>query len=876
MWEEDIMIKKVWDIPNFSGCNKWSDDGMLAILTANSIQVLTPTFDREKFYHARWIQLEHVGENEGSSKKPKSASTKEPYTVSTGNDLIHWMTEVNRCEDRTFGKLDVNSLYFIKAVWGPPGLVMCLPSYLSALLSDGSVLLLAMGGVSQSNHQIYNNGRKSISNLFSMTITLNIATLFDVWMEKNGEHIDGRPRTEQKRKSKTAASDSDSGSDDNNGTKNDMNSDDGGEGPSRGWKCIITEIASYPHLLSYMSPLGNQSKCMLLATGSSSGYVNIWAIQEEYDRIPLTQGKDLRAVCVCSALLAEPKNSSSYTSQQDSGHRILSVTCMEFMVSIEICESSFQTRLLCGSYGGYFMIFDITSDGVNSSKSKKNSSKSSSSSSNITSTSNGNKRDLPSLRIAQPIRVFRPFKTPIESIVISSNEQNTVYLRSAARLVRVDLSTGTISQLDNIHSHVLSTVSVIEKRSYTEQGSGSGSGSKGDLLATCSLDGDVKLWEQSGTILNNFNYINNANNNFSNNYNIGIDNNEKNVNDNDNNDNRNGDDTRLLDSENSNKGVLVILDENCAQPLLSQNHDLNFIQLFEMNKCYAGHPIIDLTFDPLQLILMVTCIIPSTISDSREVQMNKNLEKAHCGISFFLSPILSLKWVVDSVIVQKIIRSAIFPMTKNNVCGEFKSVKYGMISKNSSNGNKNKNCNIENKNKNKNENENGKYYHNNTGEFLINRSSFCGLPFAWLRSFNEVVTDLARADPRTVPDVLTLDQLEKSGIIKEKKKGRGKKDKDDDDDGEVEDDSLPGRAGISDVAWRIKDLLYPNVDVLFHSSLHLVIDACIIVSADLSSTNQDNDINVYDVNPVTGGGFHRQLLSIPTEGKVTLYRIYGI
>ena len=839
---------------------------MLAILTANSVQVLTPTFNREKFYHARWIQLEHVGENEGSSKKPKAASTKEPYTVSTGNDLIHWMTEVNRCEDRTFGKLDVNSLYFIKAVWGPPGLVMCLPSYLSALLSDGSVLLLAMGGASQSNHQIYNNGRKSISNLFSMTIALNIATLFDVWMEKNGEHIDGRPHTEQRRKSKTATNDTDS--DDNNDSSSVMDSDDGGEGPSRDWKCIITEIASYPHLLSYISPLGNQSKCMLLATGSSSGYVNIWAIQEEHDRIPLSQGKDLRAVCVCSALLAEPKSSSSYTSQQDSGHRILSVTCMEFMISSEIGESNFQTRLLCGSYGGYFMIFDITSDGVNSSRSKKSSSKSSSSSSSSISTTNGNRRDLPPLKIAQPLQLFRPFRTPIESIVISGNEQNIVYLQSAARLVRVDLSTGIISQLDNIHSHVLSTLSIIEKRSYSEHGSGSG----GDLLATCSLDGDVKLWEQSSTISNNVNYLNNANNNNinnnNNNYNNNINNNENDVNDNDNNDSRNDDDSRLLDSENSNKGVLVILDENRAQPLLSQNHGLNFIQLFEMNKCYAGHPILDLTFDPLQLILMVTCIIPSTISDSREVQMNKNLEKAHCGISFFLSPILSLKWVVDFEIIQKIIRCAIFPMTKNNVCGEFKSVKNGIINKNSSNGIKNKNCNGENENENKNENKNGNYYYNNTEEFYINRSSFCGLSFAWLRSFNEVVTDLGRADPRTVPDVLTLDQLDKLGIIKEKKKGRGKKekDKDDDDDGEVEDDSLPGRAGISDVAWRIKDLLYPNVDVLFHSSLHLVIDACVIISADLSSTNQENDVNVYDVNPVTGGSSHRQLLSIPIEG----------
>lgn len=210
-------------------------------------------------------------------------------------------------------------------------------------------------------------------------------------------------------------------------------------------------------------------------------------------------------------------------------------------------------------------------------------------------------------------------------------------------------------------------------------------------------------------------------------------------------------------------------------------------------------------------------------------------------------------------------------MTKYNKCGEFKSVKNGIVNDRSSNGNKNQNYHNKNTNENQNdsgnENENGNYYDNNSEEYYLNRSSFCGLPFAWLRSFNEVVADLAKGDPRTVPDVLTLEQLDKLGIVKEKKRVKGKKDKDDDDDGEAEDDSAPCRAGISDVAWRVKDLLYPNVDVLFHKSLHLVVDACVTTSADLSSKDQGNDINVYDVNPVAGGNSHRQLLSVPTDGK---------
>jgi Transcription factor IIIC subunit delta N-term len=859
MWEEDIMVKKVWDIPNYSGCNKWSDDGMLAILTASSIQVLTPTFNREKFYHARWIHLEHIGENEGPGKKPKPASSKESYTVSTGDDLIHWMTEVNRCEDRTFGKLDVNSLYFIKAVWSPPGLVMCVPSYLSALLSDGSVLLLAMGGASQSNRQIYNNGRKSVSNLFSMTAVFDIGTLFDVWMEKNGAHVKGKSQTERRQKSKSAVNDSDSDSEEDNDddSNSDKNPDDCGEEPQRDWKCMITEIASYPHLLSYRSPLGNRSTCMLLATGSSSGYINIWAIQGEHEGVASVQGKVLRAECVCSALLAEPANSSSYTAQQHSGHRILSVTCMEFMISSGKCSKNFETRLLCGSYGGFFVIFNITSDSVKSSKSKQTSSSSSSSSARFH--SNGNTRGLPSLNIAQPVQILRPFNTPIESIVISSNEQNTLYLRSAARLVRVDLSTGTISRLENIHSHILSTIASIETRSYSEGG---------DLLATCSLDGDVKLWEQPSALCNDATHSNNNLNktqkgNNSNNDNYINNSADENIVD--------MDDSILPYPGNGNKGVLVILDENRVKPLHAQNHDLKFFQLLEMNKCYAGHPMLDLTFDPLQLILVVTCLIPSTISDSREVQMNKNLEKAHCGISFFLSPILSPRWVVDCEKIEKVIRCAICPMTKYNRCGEFKSVKNGIVNDRSSNGNKNKNSHNININENENggEKENGNYHYNNSEEYYLNRSSFCGLPFAWLRSFNEVIADLARGDPRTVPDVFTLEQLDRLGIVKEKKRVKGKKDKDDDDDGEAEDDSAPCRAGISDVAWRVKDLLYPNVDVLFHKSLHLVVDACVTISADLSSKDQGNDINVYDVNPVAGGNSHRQLLSVPTDGEST-------
>ena len=110
MWEEDVMRKTIWDIPNYHGCNKWSHDGMLAVLTANSIQVFTPTFRHNSFYLARWIHLEMLGENDGVPKKSKVyVAPKESFTASTADDLIKWMSTVNSTDDRSFGKLDLNS-----------------------------------------------------------------------------------------------------------------------------------------------------------------------------------------------------------------------------------------------------------------------------------------------------------------------------------------------------------------------------------------------------------------------------------------------------------------------------------------------------------------------------------------------------------------------------------------------------------------------------------------------------------------------------------------------------------------------------------------------------------------------------------------------
>jgi hypothetical protein len=841
MWEEDIMTKKVWDIPSFPGCNKWSEDGMLAVLTANSVQIFVPRFSRESFYLARWIQLEHLGESDAPCKKTKANGSNESYTVSTGDDLIYWMTEVNRSEDRTFGRLDINSLYFLKAFWGPPGLTMSMPSYLATLLSDGSLLLLAMGGASHTNYLVSDMGRRSNAHLFSTTVVLNIAPLFDAWMETNGSIHHNKRRAENKRK---PAPDSDSDDAEERGHEVDV------EEQHHEPKKVITDIACYPHLLSYNNmAFGCRADCMVIATGSSSGYINLWAITSKREREMLgaEEVNPLDASCVCSVVLTDIISSERRNSEKLNYH--LSISCLEFLTSSADCKSSFdgnlKARLLCGCSGGFFMIFAVTS--------KKNPDSAPSSSSSSSSKSKSLSHDMPSLHMGQPIFVIRPFYFPIDTIVVTSVAQDTAYLRSGIQLVRVDFLTGTISPIESIHANVTCSMKVIESRNYH-------TGSEGDLLMTCSLDSDIKIWEQPNvTVLaggsggdatdseTNQNMETADTGNIVGKLQINRGKGKKRSLEGADGDGTDGSDT----DPDSGDAVLVHVDKECLRSPLTDNYDLHFIQLFEGSKLGNELPILDLTFDPLELLMASTSLIPSTISDSREVQMNKNLERAHCWIQLTLSPILNLKWILDLENVVQVFRSFVYPSSSLKKSGEEFIL--------------NANSKVLKDNEDQSDKDEYTGFYHEYDEVYFDKKSYCGLSFAWLRGFQEVTLDLARGDPRTASGILTIEQHEQNGTEISKK--RIKKEEDD----EVEDDTVPCRAGISDVAWRVKDLLYPDVDALLHNSFDLAVEAAVQIASTMSS--ESHQINVSASNSSGGTGTSDrtfQLFNIPVEGQTVL------
>ena len=837
------MTKKVWDIPSFPGCNKWSDDGMLAVLTANSVQIFVPRFSRESFYLARWIQLEHLGESDVPCKKTKGNGVNESYTVSTGDDLVYWMTEVNRSEDRTFGRLDINSLYFLKALWGPPGLTMSMPSYLTTLLSDGSLLILAMGGASHTNYLVSDMGRRSNAHLFSTYVVLNIAPLFDAWMETYGSIHHNKRQSENKQKT---APDSDS--DDGEEREHEVD----GEEQHREPKKVITDIACYPHLLSYNSMAFDcRTDCMIMATGSSSGYINLWAVTNKRERAILGAGSvnPLDASCVCSVLLTDSMTSERGNSEKVNSY--LSISCLEFLTSSGDCASSsngnLKTRLLCGCSEGFFMIFSVTS------KNNPDIASTSTSSSSSSRSSKSPSEDMPSLHMGQPIFVIRPFYFPIDTIVVTSVAQDTAYLRSGIQLVRVDFLTGNICPIEDIHSNVTCCMKVLESREYHCD-------YEGDLLMTCSLDSDIKIWEQpnatvqavgSGGDMTDTETNQNATEAILTDVSDTVGTSQ--INSSKNKGKKRsleGSDNSAIDGGDTNPDcedvALVAIDKKRLTSTMCENYDLHFIQLFEGSKSGSELPILDLTFDPLELLMASTSLIPSTISDSREVQMNKNLERAHCWVQLTLSPTLNLKWILDLQNVIQVFRTFIYPSSSVKKSGaEFtpdsdpRSLKdlENIPDKSSYNG----------------------FYHE-YDEVYFDKKSYCGLSFAWLRSFQEVILDLARGDPRTASGILTIEQHEQNGTEISKK--RIKKEEDD----EVEDDTVPCRAGISDVAWRVKDLLYPDVDTLLLSSFDFAVTAAITIAATMSTISQQ--INLLESNSSQGETVDRlfQLFNIPIEG----------
>ena len=777
------MRKTIWDIPNYHGCNKWSDDGMLAVLTANSIQVFTPTFKHNSFYLARWIQLEMLGENDGVPKKSKVyVAPEESFTASTADDLITWMSTINSTDDRSFGKLDINSLYFKKAMWSPPGLGILSSSVLMALLSDGSVLLITMGGSSLANHKIFTNDRRFNVHMFSSSISLDISSLFQEWLLHK---VNGAGTTDQ-----TARVKLDGNRTDSSRRKILKERYDPPSSPS--YACIINEIACYPHLLSYNGIQRGRISCMIIATGSSSGHINLWGVRS-------SSGSLLEASCVSSVLLTDSSVNTASSSSSEflrEHSQSQSISCMEFLTTTDDCTNSFNgnfsTRLLCGTSEGFLVIFNIHSAHKNTKNDEENSG----------SFDLRNKMDeFPILIMGHPTHILRPFDSPIDSITISPKERYSLYLRSGVKLVQTDNEFQNSFPLENIHSHIVTSIAVLDNREYSMIGN--------DILLTSSLDGDLKLWvEPSGR---SYPYVpyRGTNINAENHYDIQVD----------------GTSLVALD-----KNTRQIRDENCC---------LNFVQLFNVNDKLNNSNLsyVDITCDPLQLIFSITHLIPSSIIDSREVQMNKNLERTHCGVYFFLSPILDLKWITIPENVLQVIRSVIFNAPK---IGHSNISDYSINSGNCDEGgidtsdSLNSSGNVHICDEGREEKDDFKSYYHNYSEQYSDVKGYSGVSFCWMKSVDEVVQQYVDSHMNTAEGSLTINERTELGIIDTNKRYLEKGKTDDDDENE-EVDGVAGKTGISDVAHKVKNLLYPDIENLLNDSFEVAISAAHLISVDLNS-----------------------------------------
>jgi hypothetical protein len=549
MSREEMINKTVFDVPFRPDSNKWSEDGMIAILAGPSIQIYAQTFG-DLFYRARWIQLENARENEGNDIPASSG----------GNELIEWMKAATETDINGPGKCTLDPV-FLKVLWTPAGLKIGSSSFLTALLSDGSVLLFAMTGASQNDHLISKDVRQYNVHLFSSSIAVDLSLRFTEWLQiymigLNYDRIDQH---------------------------------------------VITEIAIYPNLLTFKNLQYGESNCILMATGSSHGLINLWILQDKVD--------GLSAHCISWVKLTSPLSDSS--NSVDSLEDSFSISSMQFVPAINKKNGnnmdSFSTCLVCGTSEGYFMTFDIdsmTADNVHGTTSTN---------SNFDDQNkNINEEKLPALSISDPKHSYRPFRLPIDTIIhVNKNEGKrnicddaidnhlkypAFYLRSGINLIYLDLNTNKSQIVESCHVNVISSLCSIETREYTRGENG------GELVLTCSLDGGILLCHQplNSDSIDIHDTISISDNNV--------------------------DEDIKKKKAKFQANISTSHDRNIFDESVKINDDnvvnLSVIQLISLprdNGISELPSYIDMTLDPLQLVMSITQIVAGNTKDSRDV-----------------------------------------------------------------------------------------------------------------------------------------------------------------------------------------------------------------------------------------------------------------
>ena len=129
IWSEGIA-------PTLSCILSTNSDGMLAIASGNEVKVLTPTYSLDvNYYSGRWLRIANI----------TPATTEAPpvfifFCVSITHAIIQLQVDSNH--SLIFALRETSSKISIRTfLWSPPAITFTLPSVLTLLLTDGTLLL---------------------------------------------------------------------------------------------------------------------------------------------------------------------------------------------------------------------------------------------------------------------------------------------------------------------------------------------------------------------------------------------------------------------------------------------------------------------------------------------------------------------------------------------------------------------------------------------------------------------------------------------------------------------------------------------------------------------------------------------------------------
>ena len=230
---------RIWDGPISAGRNCWSDDGILAIVSKESIQILLPQFDRNQCFSSTWVQLVKPDGNNDSKDESSGASRK---SAVNGNDFILWIAQAGFAGEA----VETN---FEQAAWSPPGVRPGSPSLLATLLSNGMLLLFQICSC-QKTEYLVSTGVKL--HMFSTSFTLDISKDFSRWMAK--QKVNNNKKDSNRESTFTRCDDV--------------------------FPHTISSMAWYPTVIRTGMHNDEQRPAngLLLVTGSSHGSINVWLI----------------------------------------------------------------------------------------------------------------------------------------------------------------------------------------------------------------------------------------------------------------------------------------------------------------------------------------------------------------------------------------------------------------------------------------------------------------------------------------------------------------------------------------------------------------------------------------------------------------------